>query len=230
MAQVGDDLHLDDLKWARAMASGDRDALARYEQELVPMIAAQLRRRRFTDDQIADLQQTLRARLLVGDGDGPAIGSYEGRGKLRTWVLVAALREAVRQREKAIREPALPDDDLLELAHRADVASADEAQKKMYRDMFRAAFRVSLAALEPRERNLLRLNVIDELSIDEIAGLHGVHRATAARWLEQAREQVALGVRKELARQLGSDPFELAELLQWVKSKIEVSLSGLEHD
>ena len=212
------------------MASGDRDALARYERELVPMIEAQLRRRRYTDDQIADLQQTLRARLLVGDGDGPAIGSYEGRGKLRTWVLVAALREAVRQRAKAVREPALAEDDLLELAHRADAASAADAQKKMYRDMFRAAFRTSLAALEPRERNLLRLHVIDELSIDEIAGLHGVHRATAARWLEDAREQVALGVRKELARQLGSDPFELAELLQWVKSKIEVSLSGLERD
>jgi RNA polymerase sigma-70 factor (ECF subfamily) len=227
MAQVGDDLHLDDLQWARELAAGDRAALARYEDNLVPMIDAQLRKRGYPDDQIADLQQMLRARLLVGDGSRPAIAAYEGRGKLRTWVLVAALREAVRQREKRVREPAVEQDALLALTHVADGAVADDTEKAIYREKFRAAFRTALEALEPRERNLLRLHVIDELTVDEIGALHGVHRATAARWIEQARETIAVAVHKQLMAELGTDPFETRELLQWIKSKIELSLSGL---
>src|SRR3954469_13806008 len=110
MAQDLAELHHADLAWASALASGDREALARYERELVPMIEAQLRRRGLADDAIAELQQTLRARLFVGDGQGPAIARSEGRGALRSWLLVGALREAVRLRQRAAREPALDDD------------------------------------------------------------------------------------------------------------------------
>ena len=74
---------------------------------------------------------------------------------------------------------------------------------------------------------MLRLHVIDELTIDEIGTLHGVHRATVARWLDRVREHVALGVRREVAQTLGTDVFEASELMQWVKSRIELSLSGL---
>ena len=91
-------LHPDDLAWSRSLAAGDREALARYEREMVPIIQAQLRRRGLSDDAIADIQQTLRTRLFVGEGDGPAIAGYEGRGALKSWVLVSALREAVRVR------------------------------------------------------------------------------------------------------------------------------------
>lgn len=226
MDQDGAALHSDDLEWARGLAAGERDALARYEDELVPMIRTQLRKRGHTDDQIEDIQQTLRARLLVGDGDGPAVASYEGRGKLRSWVLVAALREAVRMREKGAREPAVDDDALIAIADRGD-QSSDAPEKARYREAFKAAFRTALANLGPKERNLLRLHVLDELSVDEIAGLHGVHRATAARWVEAARDSVSLATKRELARALGIDPFEASELMDWVKSRIELSLSGL---
>jgi len=229
MAQDDAELHLTDLAWARELASGERDALVRYEAELVPVIEAKLRRRGYTDDQIADVQQTLRARLLVGQGEGPSIAAYEGRGKLLSWVLVAALREAVRLRGKLAREPAVEDEALFALADRGDRQAA-APEKERYREAFRAAFRAALADLEPRERNLLRLHVIDEISIDEIGALHGVHRATAARWVESAREAVSLATRRELARALGIDPFEASELMQWVRSRIELSLSGLEHD
>jgi RNA polymerase sigma-70 factor (ECF subfamily) len=220
------EIHTDDLAWARALAVGDRDALLRYEQELVPMVAAQLRRRGHTADQIADLQQTLRARLLVGDGSGPAIAGYTGTGRLRGWVLVAALRESVRVRRRAQREPAVDDDALIALADRGD-APPTTLDKERYRVAFAAAFRATLAALAPRERNLLRMHVIDGLSIDEVGALHGVHRATAARWIERAREAVSRGVRHDLMQQFGTDPFEADELLRWVQSRIDLSLSGL---
>ena len=227
MAHDRGELHQDDLAWAGALATGDRVALTRYEQQLVPMITAQLSRRGFTSDQIDDVQQTLRARLFVGDGDGPAIVGYRGAGSLRSWVLVAALREAVRQRQKSAREPATEGDALLDLAHRSDALVGDGLVKQRYRDLFRAAFRKALAELTPRDRNLLRLHLIDELAIDQIGALQGVHRATAARWIEQAREHVSKSVRRDLMEQLGADPFEADEVLKWVQSRIDVSLSGL---
>jgi RNA polymerase sigma-70 factor, ECF subfamily len=221
--------HQDDLAWASALASGDAGALARYEAELVPMIAAHLRRRGHTPDQAADIQQTLRARLLVGDGSGPAVARYEGRGPLRSWVLVVALREAVRQRERNAREPVLDDDDLVALADHGD-AVVPAGDKERYREVFHTAFRAALANLAPLDRNLLRMHVLDGLAIDGIAAVHGVHRATAARWLERARETIALAVRRDVMRQLGADPFETDELLRWVQSRIDLSLSGLADD
>ncbi|HEY5927693.1 MAG TPA: sigma factor-like helix-turn-helix DNA-binding protein [Kofleriaceae bacterium] len=221
------DLHTEDLTWARALAAGNRDALDRYEGELVPLIDAQLRRRGFTPDQIAEVQQTLRARFFAGDGDGPAIASYTGRGRLRSWVLVAALREAVRQRQRFAPEVTTDEGALFDVVDRAEIFAQEGTHKDLYRDVFRAAFRKVVAELAVRDRNLLRLHVIDELTIDEIGVLHGVHRATAARWLDRVREHVALGVRREVARELGTDMFETSELMQWVKSRIELSLSGL---
>jgi RNA polymerase sigma-70 factor (ECF subfamily) len=219
----------EDLAWARALAEGDRAALDRYERELVPLITGQLRRRGIADHTIADIQQTLRTRLFVGDAGGPAIALYEGRGALRAWVLVAALREAVRIRQREQREPAVDDDALVALADRSEVVSP-AMDKERYREAFRAAFRQALRELAPRDRNLLRMHVIDGLTIDQIGALQGVHRATAARWLETARATISRGVRRDLMKQLGTDPFEAEEILQWVQSRIELSLSGLAHE
>jgi RNA polymerase sigma-70 factor (ECF subfamily) len=228
MDQEGGALHTDDLAWARSLAAGDRDALARYERELVPMIAAQLRRRGLTDDSIADVQQTLRTRLFVGEGDGPAIARYEGRGALKSWVLVSALREAVRVRQRTSREPPVDDEALIALADRAD-PGPPSVDKQRYQDAFKVAFRSALAALSARDRVLLRMHVLDGLTIDQIGALQGVHRATAARWIERAREEVSRGVRRELMKELGTDPFEADEILEWVHSRVELSLSVLGH-
>lgn len=220
------DLHHDDLAWARALAAGDRDALARYERDIVPVVGGQLGRRGYTRDEIDDVQQALRARLLVGSGDGPAIASYSGRGRLVSWVLVAGLREAVRVRVRSRREPAVDDEALVALADRSDVVPL-AADKLRYRESFRAAFRAALAALSPLDRTLLRLHIIDGLSIDQVAAIQGVHRATAARWIAAARGAVAHGVRHDVMRQLGADPWEADELLRWIQSRIDLSLSGL---
>lgn len=226
MDQDPPELHPDDLAWARALAAGDNAALARYERDLVPLIEAQLRRRGLAADVIADVQQALRTRLLVGDGEGPAIAGYEGRGALKSWVLISALREAVRVRQHAARESAVDDDALIALADHAEV-ELPSVDKERYREAFRVAFRSALSELTPRDRVLLRMHVIDGLTIDQIGSVQGVHRATAARWIERARETVSRCVRRDLMKQLGVDPFEADELLRWVQSRIDLSLSML---
>jgi RNA polymerase sigma-70 factor (ECF subfamily) len=229
MDQVGDDLHREDRAWADALARGERDALVRYEHELVPVIATQLAGRGFTPDEVDELQQTLRERLFVHDGDTPpAIATYAGRGPLRAWVLIIAIREAIKQRQRAAKEPAVDDDALIALAERASAAEPPGgADKARYLPAFRAAFATALAELAPRDRTLLRLSAIDGLSIDQIGALNGVHRATAARWIERARDAVARGVRRDLMRQLDTDRWETDELLAWVYSRVDLSLGGL---
>jgi RNA polymerase sigma-70 factor (ECF subfamily) len=223
MDQEGDGLHTEDLAWARELAAGVAAAIDRYERELVPLVAGQLRRRGHSDDAVAEVQQVLRVRLLVGDGEGPAIARYEGRAALKSWVLIAALREAARQQIR--REPLAGDEALAQLAERADL---DAEGKARYREIYQDAFRTALATLTARDRVLLRMHVIDELTIDQIAAIQGVHRATAARWLERAREQLARAARKEFMARLGTDPFEADEVLRWVQSRIELSLGVLE--
>ncbi len=221
MDQERDALHSEDVAWATLLATGDRTALARYERELAPVIAAHLRRQGLDDDRILDVQQTLRLRLF---GEG-AIARYEGRAALKSWILVSAIREALRVRAKAMREPAVEEEALIALADRGDALHSD-AGKQRYRELFKRAFRTSLAALAPRDRVLLRMTALDGLSIDEIGLLQGVHRATAARWIERARETLARQIRKEVMQILGSDPFETEDVLRWVQSRIELSLSA----
>ena len=221
MDQAGDGLHTEDLAWARSLAAGEQAAIDRYERELVPLVAAQLRRRGYAGDVITEVQQVLRVRLLVGDGEGPAIARYEGRAALRSWVLIAALREAARQ----LSSREVPGDDaLVELATRADLDGAD---KQRYAQIFKDAFRAAIKTLAPRERLLLRMHLIDALTIDQIAAVQGVHRATAARWLERARETLSRATRKDFMARLGTDPFEADEILRWVQSRIELSLGAL---
>jgi RNA polymerase sigma-70 factor, ECF subfamily len=71
------------------------------------------------------------------------------------------------------------------------------------------------------------MHLIDALTIDQIAAVQGVHRATAARWLERARETLSRATRKDFMARLGTDPFEADEILRWVQSRIELSLGGL---
>lgn len=59
------------------------------------------------------------------------------------------------------------------------------------------------AELAPRDRALLRLHLVERASIDDIAALYRVHRATVARWIQSAREIVESELTLSLSRVLG---------------------------
>ena len=50
--------------------------------------------------------------------------------------------------------------------------------------------REAFARLDPERRLALTLSYVDRVGIDGISKITGVHRATAARWLESARISV----------------------------------------
>src|SRR5262249_28546736 len=90
-----EDLHLDDLYLACGCALGDREANRLLDERIlsqVPLMVARIDAAAPFGDEVA---QAVRTKLLVGAGGRPAIGDYTGRGALKSWVHVAALRLAL---------------------------------------------------------------------------------------------------------------------------------------
>jgi RNA polymerase sigma-70 factor (ECF subfamily) len=215
-----DDIRAGDLYLATACAARVERAIAALDKHYLCGTASALVRRGHDAAAAADAVQAVRVRFLVGDGGrAPRISEYDGRGSLATWIHVAAVRTAISARRKHHRET----------ADEVDIIAAERGPeldlwKRRFGAEFEAAFRSTFEALSPRERTLLRYQVIDRLGIDRIAAIYGVHRATAARWVAHAREALIEGVRRTLQARfrVGSD--ELNSLLRLLHSKLELSL------
>lgn len=65
-----------------------------------------------------------------------------------------------------------------------------EYLRRLYTHEFRLAFETAAAKLDAGERNALRAQYVHRLGIDAIANLLGIHRATAARRVANARERL----------------------------------------
>jgi len=225
---VPDAEHDADVYLATALALRDPAALQLFEDRLVPSIHQALRRLRLPASQLDEVMQVLRFDLLVGDG-APKIADYAGRGELVGWLRVTATRKALSLLRRTNREDAL--DELL-LDHLPD-AAADPAKQHLratYVAELKKAIREAFAALEVRQRNLLRQHILDELTIDDLARLYRAHRATCARWLADARAELGKHTRKRLVAALGVDRDELDSLLRFLDSDIELSISRILHD
>jgi RNA polymerase sigma-70 factor (ECF subfamily) len=212
---------LDDLYLACAAVAGDPAAVRAIEREVIPVIDAALGG---WDRAVVDeTRQRMRAMLLVDHaGRGPLLARYAGRGALRRWVRVVAAREA----GKTVRAggPAVLTDDeaLLDaLAPLTDPALG--AIKHEAAALFQAAFLAALGELERRERTALRLHILDGLTIDEIAPMYGVHRATVARWITAAKQAVLERTRRRLMRELRLDAGDVDSLIRLVQSRIELA-------
>lgn len=211
---------LDDLYLACACLAGDPRALQVFEREVMPAIESALAR--WAPQIAADARQDLRSRILVDHaGRGPLLASYNGRGALRAWLRVIARREAGRtwRAEAALAEDddglfdaLAPDGDPALLVIKAEAAAA-----------FKTAFVRALGELERRERTVLRLHVLDGLTIDEIAPLYGAHRATIARWITGAKQAVLGATRRALMHDLRLGPDEVDSLIRLVQSRIELT-------
>ena len=218
-------IHAADLWLAAACASGGAPALAAFDEHYLAPLDGVLLRSGLAPDQIDEVKQELRRKLLVADGGEPRIADYSGRADLRTWVRTAALRagiDLIRRRrdlpvedEELVAVPAIDDDP--ELAHLKD----------RYRDELRAAVIEAIAALEARERLLLKYHYIDGFGIDKIAAIYSIHRATAARWLGAAREALAARTQRLLLARLGVTASDLRSIARLVESQLDVSIRRL---
>ncbi|HWM88319.1 MAG TPA: sigma factor-like helix-turn-helix DNA-binding protein [Kofleriaceae bacterium] len=216
-------LWLGDLALASACASGDVAAiqtLDRMVSEQVAQASDLARAGATTRDEAAQVVRTL---LLVPRAERPpAILDYAGRGPLGGWLRITATREVVRLLRPSRREVELGDHLVDGEATAADPVLS--GLKNRYRRELADAFHTALAELGPRDRTLLRYQLVDGLGIDDIAALYQVHRATAARWLARVRDDLIEATRALLAEKLGMGQDEVVSVLRLVQSELDFSV------
>jgi RNA polymerase sigma-70 factor, ECF subfamily len=206
--------NVEDLYLACGCARSDRAALATLETATLPSVkraVAQL-----GGDEVV---QALRTQMLVGPSAG--IEAYDGRAPLAIWLRVCATRMGLRHNAREKRNVSADDERLDALAPGVPDPELAYLQQH-YGAQFRKAFAEAVATLAPRERNLLRHAVIDGLSIDQIAAIYHVHRATAARQLKQVRTTLVANTRERMRLTLGIGETELDSIF-----RVLVSMAGL---
>lgn len=175
-------------------------------------------------DLVQDVKQILRVQLLIRKPDKPpGISSYKGKGPLRGWVRITASRELIRHLKKKKRETPLERslEDVLVGGSADPMLSQLKAE---YRSEFASALKEAIVALSAEDRTLLRQSIVEQLSIDAIGAAFGVHRATAARWLQRARAALVTGTRTKLATRLAMPVEQIDSVIRLVQSRLDASM------
>jgi RNA polymerase sigma-70 factor, ECF subfamily len=214
-----------DLVLAVACLEGDPTAVALFEERLLAPVAQRIARSGMGSTVADEVTSRLRETLFVGARGGePRLAAYSGRGELRGWLEVVATREAYKVARK---EPsgsdddqilaALPDNDDLEL----------RSMKQQHQSELGRAFADALASLPARERLILRQRYLDQLNLDEVGALHGVHRITVMRWLARIEKTLLKEIRRSLMARLALGESEVDHLVDDARSRLDLSLRGL---
>ena len=216
--------HLEDLYLAFGCSIGDAAAVAAFDHAVLRDLPRALRRGDLDQAHLDDTRQQVATKLLARiGGTAPAIVQYSGRGSLRSWVRVIAIRESGRLLAGRAHERPTGDDALFDaVAH--GIVPPQSHLKEAYRQSFKLAFEGALAALSIHDRLLLRQHFLDGLGIDRLAALHDVHRATAARWIATLVEQLLVDTRARLEMILDLPSDELDSVLRLIQSCLDASI------
>ncbi len=225
-----DGLRPADLYLACACARHVPGAVAAFDRDYMREVDVALARMRIGPPRLHDVKQLVRQRLFVGGGTAaqPAapgkIAEYGGRGDLRRWVRSVAVRTCLNELRKGRREVLVDDEQLI--AQHAIAADDPEIEymKRTYAHEFRTAFGEALARLGARDQTLLRYHHVDGLNIDEIGAIYRIHRVTAFRWIEKAKELLARSTLEILRGRLRLPANELDSVLRMIRSQIHLSL------
>lgn len=213
--------HVGELFLAWAAGRGDTVALHRVEQLIAPEADNAARRLDRAPVFADEVRQAVRVRLLVAEAGKVRIDGYAGRGPLRGWIGVAALRVALNLKRGT--RPA--SHDLL-----AELVSGENDPelrhlKTLYRAEFRDALEAALLALPERQRAVLRLTYVDGLKLNQLARLYDVHETTASRWVSRAAAEVAEDARRRLMARLTLSPSSLDSVARMVLSNLDFSIA-----
>jgi len=211
--------HTSDLYLACACTEQSSPALAEFEHLFLRAVRDAVARIDRSQDFIAEIQQILRERLLVGPD--AKIREYRGGGALASWIRTAAVRTALNLRRRAKHEiegeVGEPFEQLLD--------PAIVLLRQRHLPEIDAALRTAIAALEPRQRLLLQFYYVDGLPLSKIAALERVGTSTVFRRMNAATQAVLARIKLELGDKLQLSSQSLDSLLGHVRDDIDLSLS-----
>lgn len=222
---------LESLVLGLAAATGETTAIEAFESRYFGRAKGALSKMESTAELRADaLAQTLEVLFVGKDGRRPRIVQLLGKGDLQALVKVVAVRRLLNlQRSRRAR----PDhstggeEDALAAAIAREPGPELQAMAAERKDLLKSSLAGALAGLVPESRTLLRLSIVHGLSIDDLAGMYGIHRSTAARRLANIREQLRLDLRQQLAERIEGSTTEVESVLRVADSKLDLSFERL---
>jgi RNA polymerase sigma-70 factor (ECF subfamily) len=224
-ARGGGGEHVADLYLACAVGRDDAAAIAAFESKLLGRVGQFIGHLGRSPEFVREVTQLLRIKLLVGLDGAAKLGQYAGRGPLDSWVCAAALRTAydlLRERPS----DAAGDDRSFDV-----LAASDDVELQLLRarhhDEFRQALRAAMAGVAPRERTLLRLYFLDQVTAARIGQMYAVHETTALRWIARARDGIVERMRAALRERLHLPDAEFGELMALLRSRIDITVRDL---
>jgi len=215
LTRFGDELFL-----VTAVVAGLPAALQHFDREFLAHACAVARRIDRSQSFVDDVAQELRLKLLTGSE--PRLLKFSCAGSLLEWLRVAALRTALNLRRS----------DHLVVASEFPVevgieAISDPPLEGIYQNDFQKALEAGFHRLGARERTLLRLHFVDQLNIDRIAVMYGVHRATIARWLVSIRNQLFSEAKAQLANHHGFNTADVKSLYRHLEGRVHITISRI---
>jgi RNA polymerase sigma-70 factor (ECF subfamily) len=218
--------HAAELYLAFACAKGEPHALAAFERDYGTVLHSALAALALSGAVRDDLAQSVRTRLFVAGESRPKILEYSGRGDLAGFLRVLTTRVGLRHLRDLRRRPQEQSDEDASLLDRAGKEPDAElaALERRFGPELKAAFLEALKTAEPKDQNLLRQRFLDDLSWEQLAALHRVHRATVIRWLAAARHALFARTQEILMERTGMHRSECVSLIRAMQPDVGVTL------
>lgn len=163
-------------KWIGECRAGDMAAWRTLYEGHLPLVYRVARRMAVPESDLRDLCQEVFLRVYRG------LGHFRGEAQFSTWLYRIVLHEVARAgRARSVRNA------LLSLIGRPDPAPIPDEQ--LARAQASAALAALLARIRPRQREVFVLFELEELSLDQIAGVLGCPLETVRSRLRHARAE-----------------------------------------
>ncbi len=221
-------LRLEELWQCFAALSGETASVAELEKMFSAEAEVGLRRLSLSRTAKEEAVQRARVKLFVGEPDrSPKLAQYSGHGSLAGWMRVVVVRTALNA-QRGERRHAPRDDDVL--ANRiADDARDPELEiiKARYASALSEAVAAAFRRLTSEQRNLLRMYVIDQLTLTELSRINNVDASTISRWLAKIRAKLLEEAQSHLIERHAMRPSECESLFRAVQSNFHVTVERL---
>ena len=214
--------HGEDLYLALACGKADPEGVRILQDRFFPTLDEFLVRSGFGGPLRQDVFQQLLLHLCAGEE--PRILTYAGRAALSSWLRVATYRFAIYLGQSSELQSNRETDVTLNQLVSSDVNPEIQGAINKAKPLFQAALQKVMDDLSDGDRTLLRLCYLDGLTIDGIGTLYGVHRATAARWICDIRNNILKTVKSTLVEDFGLHASEFESLAFLVHSELHLSL------
>lgn len=218
-----DDFDYNELFLTKACAIGDRAALRTFDDAYIKPACGALRRMKMSEADIDDVVQRVREKLMWPQDNRIRLEDYAGKGDLRGFLRVVLVREALSLlRKKRPHDEA--DFDAL-----ADAQDDPELQfiKRKYRGEFKRSFAQASSQLTSRQRNLLRLHLVEKVTLEDLAKYYSVNRSSVVRWLKKARQALLTLTKNDLKQRLEIDSDEFEAMFSLIQSRLDISIHRL---